>query len=76
MLPAHNPPLQGRDQARPRQPAVLAADVIEILREARRLTGEARARGDPPDAEQLDKLRQRYDEAVASGIIHNRPPTA
>jgi transposase len=49
-----------------------AADVIEILREARRLTGQARARGDPPDAEQLDKLRQRYDEAVASGIIHNR----
>jgi transposase len=49
-----------------------AADVIEILREARRLTGEARASGDPPDAEQLDKLRQRYDEAVASGIIHNR----
>ena len=49
-----------------------AADVIEILREARRLTGEARARGDPLDAEQLDKLRQRYDEAVAFGIIHNR----
>jgi transposase len=49
-----------------------AADVIEILREARCLTAEARARGDPPDAEQLDKLRQRYDEAVAFGIIHNR----
>jgi transposase len=49
-----------------------AADVIEILREARRLTAEARARGDPPDAEQLEKLRQRYDDAVASGIIHNR----
>jgi transposase len=49
-----------------------AADVIEILRDARRLTAEARARGDPPDAEQLDKLRQRYDEAVVFGIIHNR----
>jgi transposase len=49
-----------------------AADVIEILRDARRLTAEGRARGDPPDAEQLDKLRQRYDEAVAFGIIHNR----
>jgi transposase len=49
-----------------------AADVIEILRDARRLTAEARARGDPPDAEQLDKLRQRYDDAVAFGVIHNR----
>jgi hypothetical protein len=49
-----------------------AADVIEILRDARRLTAEARARDGPPDAEQLGKLRRRYDEAVASGIIHNR----
>jgi transposase len=49
-----------------------AGDVIEILREARRLTAEARARGDPPDADQLGKLRQRYDQAVAFGIIHNR----
>jgi len=49
-----------------------AADVIEILRAAHRLTEEARARGEPADAEQLAKLRERYDEAVAFGIIHNR----
>ena len=49
-----------------------AADVIEILREAHRLAEEARARAGPVDAELLAKLRQRYDEAVAFGITHNR----
>jgi transposase len=49
-----------------------AADVIEILREAHRLTEEVRARGDPADAELPAKLRRRYDEAVAFGIIHDR----
>jgi len=50
-----------------------AAEVIEILREAHQAVGEALARGDPAlDAELLAKLRQRYDEAVAFGITHNR----
>jgi len=49
-----------------------AADVIEILREAHRLAEEARARPGPVDAELLAKLRERYDEAVAFGITHNR----
>lgn len=49
-----------------------AADVIEILREAHHLVGEAQARAGPVDAELLAKLRQRYDEAVAFGITHNR----
>ena len=50
-----------------------AADVIAILREAHQAVEEALARGDPdPDAELLAKLRQRYDEAVAFGITHNR----
>ena len=50
-----------------------AADVIDILREAHQAVGEALARGDPAlDAELLAKLRQRYDEAVAFGITHNR----
>jgi len=50
-----------------------AADVIEILREAHRAVEEARARGDPAaDAQLLAKLRQRYDEAAAFGITHNR----
>jgi hypothetical protein len=49
-----------------------AADMIKILREAHRLAEEARARGDPADAELLAKLRERYDEAAAFGITHNR----
>ena len=50
-----------------------AGDIIAILREAHQAVEEARARGDTAlDPEQLDKLRQRYDEAVAFGIIHNR----
>ena len=50
-----------------------AADVISILREAHQAVEEARARGDTAlDPEQLEKLRQRYDEAAAFGIIHNR----
>ncbi len=50
-----------------------AGDIITILREAHQAVEEARARGDTaPDPEQLDKLRQRYDEAAAFGITHNR----
>ena len=50
-----------------------AADVIEVLREAHQAVAEALARGDPAlDAELLAKLRERYDEAVAFGITHNR----
>jgi transposase len=50
-----------------------AGDVIEILREAHQAVEKALARGDPAvDAELLAKLRERYDEAVAFGITHNR----
>ena len=50
-----------------------AGDIIEILREAHQAVAEARARGDTAlDPEMLDKLRQRYDEAAAFGITHNR----
>jgi transposase len=50
-----------------------AGDVIAILREAHQAVQDARARGSTaPAAELLDNLRQRYDEAAASGIIHNR----
>jgi transposase len=50
-----------------------AGDIITILREAHQAVEEARARGSTAlDPELLDKLRQRYDEAAASGIIHNR----
>jgi hypothetical protein len=50
-----------------------AADVISILPEAHQAVEEARARGDTAlDPEQLENLRQRYDEAAAFGITHNR----
>ena len=50
-----------------------AGDVIEILREAHQAIEEALARGDPAlDEQLLGKLRERYDEAVAFGITHNR----
>jgi transposase len=50
-----------------------AGDVISILREAHQAVEEARARGDTAlDPEQLAKLRQRYDEAAAFGVTHNR----
>jgi len=50
-----------------------AGDIIEILREAHQAVEAARARGHTAlDAEMLDKLRHRYDEAAAFGIIHNR----
>jgi hypothetical protein len=50
-----------------------AGDVITILRDAHQAVEAARARGDTAlDQEILDDLRERYDNAVASGIIHNR----
>ena len=50
-----------------------AADVIEILREAHQAVDDALARGDPAlDEQLLAKLRERYDEAIAFGITHNR----
>ncbi len=50
-----------------------AADVISILRVAHQAVEEARGRGDTAlDPEQLEKLRQRHDEAAAFGITHNR----
>ena len=50
-----------------------AGDIIAVLREAHQAVEQARARGSTGlDAEMLDKLRQRYDEAAAFGIIHNR----
>jgi transposase len=50
-----------------------AGDIIAILREARQAVQEARARGSTAlGADLLGKLRQRYDEAAAFGIIHNR----
>ena len=49
-----------------------AADVIEILREAHLVAEDARSRGQPIDPELLEKLRGRYDEAVAFGITHSR----
>ena len=50
-----------------------AGDVIAILGQAHRAVEEARARGSTAlDPQVLDDLRERYDTAVKSGIIHNR----
>jgi hypothetical protein len=50
-----------------------AGNIIAILREAHRAVEAARARGDTAlDPQALDDLRERYDTAVATGIIHNR----
>ena len=50
-----------------------AGDIITILRQARAAVEAARARGGTAlDQQVLDDLRERYDTAVASGIIHNR----
>ena len=51
-----------------------AGDIIAILREAHQAVAEARARGSTAldNPQLLDKLRQRYDEAAAFGITHNR----
>ena len=50
-----------------------ADDIITILREAHAAVAAARARGDTTlDPQLLSGLRERYDTAVSSGIIHNR----
>jgi hypothetical protein len=50
-----------------------AGDIITILREAHHVVKEARARGSTAlDPQLLQDLRERYDQAVAAGIIHNR----
>ena len=50
-----------------------AGDIIAVLGQAHRAVEDARARGDTAlDHQVLYDLRQRYDAAVRSGIIHNR----
>ena len=50
-----------------------AGEIIAVLREAHQAVEDARARGSTAiGADQLDKLRERYDQAAASGITHNR----
>jgi hypothetical protein len=50
-----------------------AESVITILRDAHRAVEEARARSDTAlGPEVLTGLRERYDQAVSFGIVHNR----
>ncbi len=50
-----------------------AGDIIAILGQAHRAVEDARARGSTELGQQvLDDLRERYDQAVKSGLIHNR----
>jgi Transposase IS66 family len=50
-----------------------AGDIITILGEAHRAVEDARARDSTElNPQVLDDLRERYDTAVSSGLIHNR----
>jgi hypothetical protein len=50
-----------------------AGDIITVLRDAHGAVEKARARGSTAlDQQVLDDLRERYDTAVKSGMIHNR----
>jgi transposase len=50
-----------------------AEDIIAVLRQAHRAVEGARARGDTAlDPRLIADLRERYDKAVAHGIVHNR----
>ena len=50
-----------------------AGDIITVLGEAHRAVEDARARGSTAlDQQVLDDLRERYDTAIRSGMIHNR----
>ena len=50
-----------------------AQDVITVLRDAHRLVEEARARGGTAlGTDVLAGLEERYDQAISTGIIHNR----
>ena len=72
MCPARHKALPGGHQAGAGQPAVLGRrrhrDPPRSPSPDRRDPGQGRS----PDAELLAKLRQRYDEAAAFGITHNR----
>jgi hypothetical protein len=50
-----------------------AGDIIAILRDAHEAVEKARARGSTAlDPQVLQDLQERYDQAVSTGIIHNR----
>jgi hypothetical protein len=50
-----------------------ARDVITVLRDAYRLVEEARARGGTAlGTDVLADLEERYDQAISTGIVHNR----
>jgi Transposase IS66 family len=50
-----------------------AGDIITVLGQAHRAVEEARTRSSTAlDPQVLDDLRERYDQAVKSGLIHNR----
>jgi transposase len=50
-----------------------AEDVITVLRDARKAVEEARARGGTAlEPQLLAGLRERYDQAVSTGTVHNR----
>jgi hypothetical protein len=49
----------------------LATDVIAVLRDAHQTAKDARSRAEPISIDLLKDLRERYDEAMRTRIIHN-----
>jgi hypothetical protein len=73
MLRPRHPPVQGRGEARPRRPPALGRG--RHHRPARRAQGgggSPRPRRNRPGPETLLGLEERYDQAISTGIIHNR----
>ena len=73
MLPARDPPRSRRDEARPRRRAELGREHYnDPGRGVPARRGRPRPRQHRLDPQVLDDLRERYDTAVSSGLIHNR----
>ena len=73
MRSARDAPVPGQSRNSAPAASKTGRDVITILRDAYQAVEAVRAPGDTALNQQaLDELRERYDTAVASGIIHNR----
>jgi hypothetical protein len=73
MLAAHHQAMPGGHEARPRRPAVLGrGHHHDPGPGAPGRRGRPRPRSTALTADLLDQLPERYDEAAAFGVIHNR----
>jgi hypothetical protein len=74
MRAARHAPLPGRGETRPRHPAILLTrDAVTALTDAHTEVQTAKTDSHHRlDTDRLAELRDRYDKAVDTGIIHNR----